>query len=77
MFKVESNGKNPYRQGTSKCNLMQWALDKGQFTRDEFLAAVKELRAEQKVTSKMSEDILGKAWWNEFKNKHKVFVAAE
>lgn len=73
-FIVSSNNTNPYRQGSFKQVLMKWALEKGEFSREEFLKAVIELKAEHEVVSKMKDEVLSKAWWNEFKNKHKVFT---
>ena len=66
---------NPYRKGTMKSALMDWALEKGEFTKDEFLVAVLEVKADGEFKSKMSDTILPKAWWNEFFNKHKTFSA--
>ena len=63
---------NPYKKGTAKQRLFQWALDKGTFTKSEFLAA----HAEMKIESVMSTEVAGKAWFNEFYNKHEVFVDA-
>ena len=68
---------NPYRKGSFKHILMDWALTKGEFTREEFLSAVPTLRQEHEVVSKMKDEVLAKAWWNEFKNKHEVFSSKE
>lgn len=65
---------NPYKKGSFKRILMDWALTKESFTRDEFLAAHAELRAEHKIESEMTIEVAGKAWWNEFYNKHETFV---
>ena len=65
---------NPYRKGSFKHLLMAWALEKGEFTKEEFLAAVLTLKAEHDITSKMKDEVLSKAWWNEFYNKHEVFA---
>jgi hypothetical protein len=56
---------------------MKWALEKGEFTREEFLAAVPEITTEREFKSKMTPEVQSKAWWNEFYNKHEVFQAAE
>jgi len=71
------DGINPYRKGTFKHVLFQWSLEQKQFTREEFLKAVIALKEENGVVSKMKDEVLNKAWWNEFKNKHKVFVSVE
>lgn len=64
---------NPYRKGTMKHSLMTWAMEKGEFTKEEFLAAVLVVKEEGEFKSKMSDTVLPKAWWNEFFNKHKTF----
>jgi hypothetical protein len=74
MVEVKSEGKNPYRQGTTKHKLFQWALDKVEFTKEEFLIAAKQMREELNLPSKMVPDVWAKAWWNEFYNKHEVFA---
>ena len=71
------DGKNPYQLGSFKYRLMAWALERGEFDKVEFLAAVLELKAEHKITSRMADDVLNRAWWNEFYNKHHVFVPNE
>jgi hypothetical protein len=70
---VSSTG-NPYRQGSLKHILMKWALEKNEFTKEDFLKAVIELKNEHERISKMSDEVLAKAWWNEFYNKHEVFI---
>lgn len=65
---------NPYRTGTFKFLLMKWALEQTEpFTKEQFLKACLELKAEFEVTSRMSDEVMAKAWWNEFFNKHEVF----
>lgn len=64
---------NPYKKGTSKHKLMAWALEQQTFTKEQFLAAHKDMGLE----SVMTVEVAGKAWWNEFFNKHKVFVLAK
>lgn len=78
-FKVDVGEKreNPYRKGSFKHTLMGWALEKGEFTQEEFNAALLHLKAEYEVHSKMKDEVLVRAWWNEFKNKHKTFTAVE
>ena len=76
-FTVSSDNKNPYRHGSFKQLLMTWALEKGEFTFDEFKVSLLELKELHEVKSKMQDDVLAKAWWNEFKNKHKVFTAKQ
>jgi hypothetical protein len=53
---------------------MKWALEKNEFTKEDFLKAVIELKNEHERISKMSDEVLAKAWWNEFYNKHEVFI---
>lgn len=65
---------NPYRAGTMKFFLMKWALDKKEFTKAQFLEAVLLIKAEKELTSRMNDEVLPKAWWNEFFNKHKTFT---
>lgn len=74
---VSPDNSNPYRKGSFKQILMQWALDRGEFTKSEFLEAVLLLKNEYELTSKMSDEVLPGAWWNEFKNKHEVFAEVE
>lgn len=72
-----SDGENPYKKGTHKYDLFQWALEQGEFTKIEFLTAEKEIFDEKERTSAMTDEIRGKAWWNEFYNKYNVFTYAE
>jgi len=65
---------NPYRNGSLKYFLMKWALEKGEFTKEEFLAIVPEITQEREFKSKMTPEVQSKAWWNEFYNKHETFV---
>jgi hypothetical protein len=94
---VVTKEQNPYRKGSFKHVLFAWALEKKEFTKEEFvdacLALATEheyeskmaedvdaclaLATEHEYESKMAEDVFPKAWWNEFANKHKVFVFAE
>jgi hypothetical protein len=64
---------NPYRPTSFKFQLFKWALEREQFTKEEFFAAVLELKVKWEVTSKMSDEVLPKAWLNEFLNKHHDF----
>lgn len=76
VFKTASNG-NPYRQGSLKYFLMQWALEQGEFTKEQFLKIVPEITIEREFKSKMTPEVQAKAWWNEFFNKHETFVSVE
>lgn len=72
--KVRVNiSSNPYKAGSFKQLLFKWALEQREFSKQEFFDALLTLKAEFDVTSKMADDTLQVAWWNEFKNKHKVF----
>lgn len=71
---TNENDPNPFKKGTAKAKLMVWALDRGTFTKDEFLAEHKRLRELGEFESVMTIDVAGKAWWNEFYNKHEMFV---
>ena len=68
-----TENSNPYKPGSFKHVLMDWAIEQSEFTKQEFFDALLALKAEYEVTSKMSDEVLVVAWWNEFKNKHKVF----
>jgi len=69
---------NPYQAGSHKRRLFGWALEHGEFTKLEFLKAEVEIfDAQEEQTSKMTPDVRGRAWWNEFYSKHKVFVTTE
>lgn len=72
-----ADGENPYKKGSHKWRLFNWALQQEEFTKIEFLAAEKQLFEEHDQVSNMTEDIRSKAWWNEFYNKHHTFVLAE
>jgi len=69
-------GENPYKKGTHKWRLFQWALETKAFDKVEFLAAETALFDEHDLTSAMTPDVRSKAWWNEFFNKHHTFVVA-
>jgi len=69
--------KNPYRPTSFKHQLFDWALERGMFTKEEFFEAVLELKVKWEVTSKMSDEVLPKAWFNEFLNKHHDFEIVE
>ena len=69
---------NPYQEGSHKYRLMQWALEHGEFSKTEFLEAeVQIFDSIEGQTSKMTPDVRGRAWWNEFYNKYKDFVYNE
>lgn len=72
-----ADNENPYKPGSHKHRLFQWALEQEEFTKIEFLAAEKQIFEEHNQVSNMTPDIRSKAWWNEFYSKHKVFVLAE
>lgn len=72
------DGENPYKKGTHKWRLFQWALEQEEsFTKIEFLTAEQQLFEDHEQVSAMTSDIRGKAWWNEFYNKHKTFIYYE
>ena len=68
-----SSTANPYHKRSFKFLLMKWALERGEFSKEEFLQAHDDLKLEHEIDQKAG----GKAWWNEFYNKHKVFVDVE
>jgi hypothetical protein len=75
--KGSKEGENPYKRGSHKQRLFAWALEQGQFTKEEFIAAEIEIFHATKQFSEMSDEVRPKAWWNEFYNKHEVFVVAD
>ena len=68
-----TKSKNPYRPTSFKHQIFKWCLEQGTFTKAEFETALLEIKVKWEVTSKMSDEILVKAWWNEFSNKHHDF----
>ena len=60
---------NPYRVQTFKWYLYRWAMSRRNFSKEEFLAAHAEMKAERFAHHRAS----GPAWWNEFM-KAKTFV---
>lgn len=74
---VLDGAANPYRLGSAKRVLMAWAMEQESFTKDEFLAAAMELRAEGKLDSVMPPVTMARAWWNEFFSKYGVFLPCE
>lgn len=70
------NDENPYKKGSAKRKLFAWALAKKTFTKEEFLAEVARCLEAVEFESVMAPDVCGKAWFNEFYAKHKVFVDA-
>jgi len=70
-------GENPYKRGTHKFRIFQWALEQGEFTKVEFLAAETEIFESTEQESAMLPEIRSKAWWNEFYNKHHTFELNE
>jgi hypothetical protein len=65
---------NPYRPGSHKYRLMAWAIEKKEFSKVEFLEAENEIFVAANLLSAMVQEVRGKAWWNEFYAKHKVFT---
>ena len=64
-----------YRRLTELASAWYWEqAEHGTFTKEEFLAMVPEKTKELGHITKMPDPIHGKAWWNEFMNKHKVFT---
>ena len=68
---------NPYRKGTAKKEIFDWALaateENGHFTKAQFIEAISAKVEAGDVESKMPPETCAKAWWNEFYNKYKVF----
>lgn len=64
--------KNPFRIDGHKFQIFQWCIEKGEFSKEEFLLAEKEIHVRDERKSKMSDEIRSKAWWNELRNKHKA-----
>ena len=62
---------NPYRPTSFKFHIFKACLAKGEFTRAEFREMVLTLKQELEVTSKMKDEVLWKAWLNEFVGKSK------
>jgi hypothetical protein len=63
---------NPYREGSLKQLIFQWALERKEFSKSEFKEAVVALKDQYGHKSRMADDVLGNAWWNELVNKHKT-----
>lgn len=77
-FKVRVDAEsNSFRHGSIKRHLMAWALERGEFTKVEFLEFVIAQLDAGEFASKMAPDTCSKAWWNEFYAKHKVFKPVE
>ncbi len=75
--KVVDTTINPYRPGSAKRVLMDWAMAQESFTKDEFLAAAEELHATGQVASVMASAVMARAWWNEFYSKYGVFIPCD
>ena len=79
----DSNGQpiNPFGATSFKRVLFDWALKKGEFTKQEFWDAVIELRDEYEVESVQDDDTLPRAWFGEFTKKKsrygQLFVLAD
>lgn len=70
--------ENPYRATSFKFHIFKWAISRGEFTKTEFREAVLRLKSELEVTSKMKDEVLWKAWLNEFVGKsHDIEVVTE
>lgn len=69
--------QNLYRPTSFKYHLMRWALSKEEFSKQEFFEALLEIKGEKEVQSKMSDEVLVRAWWNEFFTKSQVFKIVE
>lgn len=65
------------RRGTSKRSLMAWAMEREEFTKAEFTAAVAEMLETGDVESKMDAATCGRAWWNEFYCKYRWFIPVD
>ena len=68
---------NPYRPTSFKFHLMRWAMAQETFTKQEFFDALLAIKTEHEVVSKMNDDTLVRAWWNEFFTKSMIFKLAE
>ena len=62
---------NPYRPTSFKFHIFKWCLEREEFTKSEFREAVLRMKEELEVTSKMKDEVLWKAWLNEFVGKSK------
>jgi len=70
--------ENPYRPTSFKFHIFKWAIGRGEFTKAEFREAVLRLKDELEVTSKMKDEVLWKAWLNEFVGKsHDIEIVTE
>jgi len=71
-----------YKPGTTKQQLLEMSLELQTFTKAEWLAKASELFdtgnvAYSRIQEKRGNIGWGKAWFNEFYNKHKIFKIAE
>jgi len=71
-----------YKKGTTKQQLLEMSLELGTFTKAEWLTKAAELYdsgvvAHSLIKEKSGTTGWGKAWFNEFYNKHKIFQIAE
>jgi hypothetical protein len=65
------------RATSFKAHLWRWCVQKQEFTKQEFLDACLELKEQLGVTSKMKDEVMSKAWYNEFHGKEKVLQVVE
>ena len=69
--------ENPYKKGSHKWRLLNWALEAKEFSRKEFFAAEKRIFVETEQLSQMTDETRTQAWWNEFFNKYRDFEMNE
>lgn len=70
--------QNPYRPTSFKFHIFKACIARGEFTKAEFREMVLRLKEELEVTSKMKDEVLWKAWLNEFVGKsHDLEVVTE
>lgn len=71
-----------FKKGTAKQALLEMSIELNTFTKAEWLAKAAELYdtgviAHSLIYEKRGTTGWGKAWFNEFYNKHKVFQVVE
>jgi hypothetical protein len=62
-----------FRKDTAKGVLVRWAIEKGEFTKEEFLRAAIRLKRRGEVDSKMPDEQMARVWWSVFYNKRHYF----
>ena len=75
--KTVENPTNPYRRGTAKRTVFAWCLSHGTFSKDDFMAAVAEMKSSGTVASVMEPKVFARAWWGEFYSKYKVLLPVD